>query len=71
MNYVNSITCSVSDNRNEFSLVFRQLRPLVSSDGKLSGNAEETISELVMNRDTAIALKTILDGALSAPPVVN
>ncbi len=68
LNYVNSLSCSASENKNEFFLTFRQLHPIIASDGTVKETAEDLVSELVMNRDLAIALNRILSTALGDIP---
>lgn len=71
LNYVNSVSCTVSENKNEFILTFRQLHPIIGADGNVKERAEDVVSELVMNHELALALKTILDGALSTESIVQ
>lgn len=71
LNYVNSVSCSTSDKKTEIILTFRQVHPIVAADGSISGNAEELISEIVMNHDLALALKTMLDKAISSESIVQ
>lgn len=65
LNYVNSVSCSTNENQNEFILTFRQVHPVITSDGQIKENAEDVVSEIVMNRDFAVALKAILDKTIT------
>lgn len=71
LNYVNSISCSVNDNRNEFVLAFRQLYPVLAADGTIKESGEVLVSELVMGRELVDALRRILDGALSSDSIAD
>ena len=71
LNYVNAISCSVSDNKNEYVLTFRQLHPSIDSEGKVTDTIVDTVSEIVLNHDTAVALHKLLEGALSTTTVVE
>ncbi len=71
LNYANSVSCSTSGSKNEFILTFRQIHPVIAADGTSNTNAEEMVAEIVMNHEMAAALKTILEGALSAGPMVE
>lgn len=71
LNYVNSFSCSTSENKKEFIFTFRQIHPVIGSDGIIKEKAEDLVSEIVMNEDLALALKTILDKTLSNEEVVQ
>ncbi len=70
LNYVNSISCTTNDNKNEFILTFRQIHPFISADGKIKENIEDVVSEIVMNHELAVALKGLLDGILSGETAI-
>lgn len=71
LNYVNSVSCTTSENKKEFILTFRQIHPVIGSDGTIGENAEDLVSEIVMNEDLALALKSILDKSFSSEAVVQ
>lgn len=71
LNYSNFVSCSVSENKNEFILIFRQLAPVLDAEGKFIESAANTLSEIVMNRDTAVALSKLLNDAVSTLQVVG
>ena len=71
LNYINSFSCTVNANKSEFILSFRQLRPVITSDGSNNGTAEEIVSEIVMNLEVATALKDALETSVSSGPLVD
>lgn len=71
LNYVNSVSCTTSENKKEFIFTFRQIHPVIGSDGIIKENAEELVSEIVMNEELALALKAILDKSLSNESIVQ
>lgn len=71
LNYVNSVSCTTNENKNEFILTFRQVHPIVGADGAIKEKAEELVSEIVMNHELALALKGILEQVLPNESVVQ
>lgn len=65
LNYVNSVSCTTNENKNEFILTFRQIHPFVGADGTIKENVETVVSEIVMNHDLAVGLKGLIDKVLS------
>ena len=65
LNYVNSVSCTTNENKSEFILTFRQIHPVISADGKIKDNADDVVSEIIMNHELAIALKNMLEGVVS------
>ncbi len=66
LSYTNSVSCSVSENKNEYVLMFRQVHPVVDSKGKVVETNDDLIAEIVMNSDTAIGLKDMLNRMIPA-----
>lgn len=68
LSYANAASFSISDNKNEFILTFRQVHPVIEPDGKPKETASDVVSEIVMNLDMALALKGLLDNAFPNEP---
>lgn len=62
--YANSFSLSVKDDFTETIIEFSQTLPNVDSDGRIDGTKNESISTLILNRDTAMALLSKLQIAL-------
>lgn len=66
LSYSNSVSCSISENKNEYVLMFRQVHPVVDSKGNVTDTIDDLIAEVVMNRDTAIGLRDLLNRMIPA-----
>lgn len=66
LSYTNSVSCSISENKNEYVLMFRQVHPVVDSKGNVTDTIDDLIAEVVMNRDTATGLKEMLNRMIPA-----
>lgn len=69
--YSNSFSLSVSDNKNECILSFKQNYPNLGDKGEVKNILTETIAEIALNKDGAVALCSLLNNALGDNQIVD
>ena len=60
LQYANGFSASVNDSKNEFMIFFKQRAPVIGDDGSLVNTVSEDVAEVVMNKDSFLALRQLL-----------
>lgn len=68
--YSNNFSCAVNQNANEYILTFRLAHPVIGEKGEVTGNVNDTVAEIVMNKDGAKALSELISSSFNQSPVV-
>lgn len=71
LSYANTFTYSVSESGNEIILTFKQNYPRLDGKGNLQSITSESVAEIVLNREGAVALRSLLDSSLKSEKIVE
>lgn len=66
LTYANSFSCSVNQNKTEYILTMRQISPEIGEDGKLAKLKTETVSQFVLNVESAVSLCALLNAVINS-----